>query len=179
MFFCVCVSVCFSQQITGKQLRQRPPRLCVRDFVLICPFPETHTNNKLSFLIKTFHSLPCKHPARLAGARTRRSAWPQFRRSKISSRHSKQARAQTHTHKSLLFPFHECPHANVSRPGCAGSQESDSSQTAKKDMLAALRARQEALEETLRQRLEELKSICIREAVRVVNFEKSRIDRHG
>lgn len=49
---------------------------------------------------------------------------------------------------------------------CAGSQESDSSQTAKKDMLAALRARQEALEETLRQRIEELKSICIREAVR-------------
>uniref|UniRef100_A0A667ZR68 FERM domain containing 4A n=1 Tax=Myripristis murdjan TaxID=586833 RepID=A0A667ZR68_9TELE len=48
----------------------------------------------------------------------------------------------------------------------SGSQESDSSQTAKKDMLAALRARQEALEETLRQRLEELKSICIREAVR-------------
>lgn len=47
----------------------------------------------------------------------------------------------------------------------AGSQESDSSQTAKKDMLAALRARQDALEETLRQRLEELKSICIREAV--------------
>lgn len=47
----------------------------------------------------------------------------------------------------------------------AGSQESDSSQTAKKDMLAALRARQEALEETLRQRIEELKSICIREAV--------------
>uniref|UniRef100_A0A3P8V1T9 FERM domain containing 4A n=1 Tax=Cynoglossus semilaevis TaxID=244447 RepID=A0A3P8V1T9_CYNSE len=46
----------------------------------------------------------------------------------------------------------------------SGSQESDSSQTAKKDMLAALRARQEALEETLRQRLEELKSICIREA---------------
>jgi len=46
-----------------------------------------------------------------------------------------------------------------------GSQESDSSQTAKKDMLAALRARQEALEETLRQRIEELKSICIREAV--------------
>uniref|UniRef100_A0A3B3VQC2 FERM domain containing 4A n=1 Tax=Poecilia latipinna TaxID=48699 RepID=A0A3B3VQC2_9TELE len=39
----------------------------------------------------------------------------------------------------------------------SGSQESDSSQTAKKDMLAALRARQEALEETLRQRLEELK----------------------
>uniref|UniRef100_A0A671Y9C0 FERM domain containing 4A n=1 Tax=Sparus aurata TaxID=8175 RepID=A0A671Y9C0_SPAAU len=47
----------------------------------------------------------------------------------------------------------------------SGSQESDSSQTAKKDMLAALRARQDALEETLRQRLEELKSICIREAV--------------
>lgn len=47
-----------------------------------------------------------------------------------------------------------------------GSQESDSSQTAKKDMLAALKARQEALEETLRQRLEELRSICIREAVR-------------
>uniref|UniRef100_A0A673AGZ2 FERM domain containing 4A n=1 Tax=Sphaeramia orbicularis TaxID=375764 RepID=A0A673AGZ2_9TELE len=41
----------------------------------------------------------------------------------------------------------------------SGSQESDSSQTAKKDMLAALRARQEALEETLRQRIEELKSI--------------------
>lgn len=52
--------------------------------------------------------------------------------------------------------------------GCvlAGSQESDSSQTAKKDMLAALRARQEALEETLRLRIEELKNICIREAVR-------------
>ncbi|KAG7454327.1 hypothetical protein MATL_G00258500 [Megalops atlanticus] len=46
----------------------------------------------------------------------------------------------------------------------SGSQESDSSQTAKKDMVAALKARQEALEETLRQRLEELKSICIREA---------------
>nr|XP_023671798.1 FERM domain-containing protein 4A-like isoform X4 [Paramormyrops kingsleyae] len=46
----------------------------------------------------------------------------------------------------------------------SGSQESDSSQTAKKDMLAALKARQEALEETLRQRLEELRSICIREA---------------
>ncbi|XP_077592347.1 FERM domain-containing protein 4A isoform X2 [Stigmatopora nigra] len=46
----------------------------------------------------------------------------------------------------------------------AGSQESDSSQTAKKDMLAALRARQEALEETLKLRLEELKNICIREA---------------
>ena len=47
-----------------------------------------------------------------------------------------------------------------------GSQESDSSQTAKKDMLAALRARQDALEETLKLRLEELKNICIREAVR-------------
>uniref|UniRef100_A0A673HRE7 FERM domain-containing protein 4A-like n=1 Tax=Sinocyclocheilus rhinocerous TaxID=307959 RepID=A0A673HRE7_9TELE len=46
----------------------------------------------------------------------------------------------------------------------SGSQESDSSQTAKKDMLAALRARQEALEETLKKRIEELKSICIREA---------------
>ncbi|KAJ8395661.1 hypothetical protein AAFF_G00028980 [Aldrovandia affinis] len=46
----------------------------------------------------------------------------------------------------------------------SGSQESDSSQTAKKDMLTALKARQEALEETLRQRLEELKNICIREA---------------
>ncbi|XP_062860355.1 FERM domain-containing protein 4A [Trichomycterus rosablanca] len=46
----------------------------------------------------------------------------------------------------------------------SGSQESDSSQTAKKDMLVALRARQEALEETLRQRIEELKNICIREA---------------
>lgn len=50
-------------------------------------------------------------------------------------------------------------------PSATGSQESDSSQTAKKDMLAALRARQEALEETLKQRLEELKNICIREAV--------------
>ncbi|KAJ8373933.1 hypothetical protein SKAU_G00045130 [Synaphobranchus kaupii] len=46
----------------------------------------------------------------------------------------------------------------------SGSQESDSSQTAKKDMLNALKARQEALEETLRQRLVELKNICIREA---------------
>ncbi|XP_069484022.1 FERM domain-containing protein 4A isoform X3 [Ambystoma mexicanum] len=46
----------------------------------------------------------------------------------------------------------------------SGSQESDSSQSARKDMLAALRARQEALEETLRQRLEELKKLCVREA---------------
>ncbi|KAG7279233.1 LOW QUALITY PROTEIN: hypothetical protein CRUP_013625 [Coryphaenoides rupestris] len=46
----------------------------------------------------------------------------------------------------------------------SGSQESDSSQTAKKDMLAALRARQDALEDTLKLRLEELKKICIREA---------------
>ncbi|XP_023367186.1 FERM domain-containing protein 4A isoform X3 [Otolemur garnettii] len=46
----------------------------------------------------------------------------------------------------------------------SGSQESDSSQSAKKDMLAALRSRQEALEETLRQRLEELKKLCLREA---------------
>lgn len=61
------------------------------------------------------------------------------------------------------------PSCYACRLGGAGSQESDSSQTAKKDMLAALRARQEALEETLRQRLEELKSICIREAVRVVD----------
>ncbi|XP_024110097.2 FERM domain-containing protein 4A isoform X5 [Pongo abelii] len=45
-----------------------------------------------------------------------------------------------------------------------GSQESDSSQSAKKDMLAALKSRQEALEETLRQRLEELKKLCLREA---------------
>ncbi|XP_078530337.1 FERM domain-containing protein 4A isoform X7 [Lissotriton helveticus] len=46
----------------------------------------------------------------------------------------------------------------------SGSQESDSSQSAKKDLLAALRARQDALEETLRQRLEELKKLCVREA---------------
>lgn len=32
-------------------------------------------------------------------------------------------------------------------------------------MLAALKSRQEALEETLRQRLEELKKLCLREAV--------------
>ncbi|OCT87239.1 hypothetical protein XELAEV_18020936mg [Xenopus laevis] len=44
-----------------------------------------------------------------------------------------------------------------------GSQESDSSQSAKKDMLAALKSRQEALEETLRQRIEELKKLCLRE----------------
>ncbi|XP_039769835.1 FERM domain-containing protein 4A isoform X2 [Ornithorhynchus anatinus] len=46
----------------------------------------------------------------------------------------------------------------------SGSQRSDTSQSAKKDMLAALRSRQEALEETLRQRLEELKKLCLREA---------------
>nr|XP_028601503.1 FERM domain-containing protein 4A isoform X8 [Podarcis muralis] len=46
----------------------------------------------------------------------------------------------------------------------SGSQESDSSQSAKKDMLVALKSRQEALEETLRQRLEELKKLCLREA---------------
>ncbi|KAJ3598632.1 hypothetical protein NHX12_002137 [Muraenolepis orangiensis] len=49
--------------------------------------------------------------------------------------------------------------------GSSGSsQESDSSQTAKKDMLVALRARQDALEDTLKLRLQELKNICIREA---------------
>lgn len=84
-------------------------------------------------------------------------------------------------HTQFLPPFHclpeRSPHKSKHTHGpdscshgmcClypAGSQESDSSQTAKKDMLAALRARQDALEETLRQRLEELKSICIREAV--------------
>ncbi|XP_048465969.1 FERM domain-containing protein 4A [Rhincodon typus] len=45
-----------------------------------------------------------------------------------------------------------------------GSQESDSSQSAKKDMLAALKSRQDALEDTLRVRLEELKKLCLREA---------------
>ena len=63
---------------------------------------------------------------------------------------------------SWLCVFHGCVCVCV----CAGSQESDSSQTAKKDMLAALRARQDALEDTLKQRMEELKNICIREAVR-------------
>ncbi|XP_043943876.1 FERM domain-containing protein 4A isoform X1 [Protopterus annectens] len=46
----------------------------------------------------------------------------------------------------------------------SGSQESDSSQSAKKDMLVALKSRQEALEDTLRQRLDELKKLCLREA---------------
>ncbi|XP_072419155.1 FERM domain-containing protein 4A isoform X3 [Chiloscyllium punctatum] len=46
----------------------------------------------------------------------------------------------------------------------SGSQESDSSQSAKKDMLAALKSRQDALEDTLRVRLEELKKLCLREA---------------
>ncbi|KAF3818710.1 hypothetical protein GH733_012127 [Mirounga leonina] len=53
---------------------------------------------------------------------------------------------------------------NLSELLSNGSQESDSSQSAKKDMLAALKSRQEALEETLRQRLEELKKLCLREA---------------
>ncbi|XP_055509459.1 FERM domain-containing protein 4A isoform X2 [Leucoraja erinacea] len=46
----------------------------------------------------------------------------------------------------------------------SGSQESDSSQSAKKDMLAALKSRQDALEETLKLRLDELKRLCLREA---------------
>ncbi|XP_042191330.1 FERM domain-containing protein 4A isoform X1 [Callorhinchus milii] len=46
----------------------------------------------------------------------------------------------------------------------SGSQESDSSQAAKKDMLAALKSRQESLEETLRIRLDELRKLCLREA---------------
>lgn len=58
------------------------------------------------------------------------------------------------------------PSAGLVTPSLlTGSQESDSSQSAKKDMLAALKSRQEALEETLRQRLEELKKLCLREAV--------------
>lgn len=63
-----------------------------------------------------------------------------------------------------LFP--SPPSAGLVTPSLlTGSQESDSSQSAKKDMLAALKSRQEALEETLRQRLEELKKLCLREAV--------------
>lgn len=130
-----------------------PLRLCVTDFVLSCPFLETLTQTqtlKLSFLIEALHSLPCKHPARAAGVHTISTSSPQ------SASEEPTATPNANTHS--------CPHVTC----ClypAGSQESDSSQTAKKDMLAALRARQDALEETLRQRLEELKSICIREAV--------------
>ncbi|XP_074261115.1 FERM domain-containing protein 4A isoform X8 [Saimiri boliviensis] len=63
-----------------------------------------------------------------------------------------------------LLPSSSPPTSASHRAGITGSQESDSSQSAKKDMLAALKSRQEALEETLRQRLEELKKLCLREA---------------
>lgn len=150
---CVCGSVCavFNKACCKQDwhhlgaLEIVRHRLCPK-----LPLPSnTHTNTplKLSFLIETFHSLPCKHPARLAGAHTISPSPPQ----------KKSPQLQAHAHSS-------CPHI-ICCLYLAGSQESDSSQTAKKDMLAALRARQEALEETLRQRLEELKSICIREAV--------------
>uniref|UniRef100_A0A2K6GNQ0 FERM domain containing 4A n=1 Tax=Propithecus coquereli TaxID=379532 RepID=A0A2K6GNQ0_PROCO len=59
----------------------------------------------------------------------------------------------------------------------SGSQESDSSQSAKKDMLAALRSRQEALEETLRQRLEELKKLCLREALWLSPPQEAELER--
>uniref|UniRef100_UPI00358E8D1F FERM domain-containing protein 4A-like isoform X2 n=1 Tax=Myxine glutinosa TaxID=7769 RepID=UPI00358E8D1F len=46
----------------------------------------------------------------------------------------------------------------------SGSQESELSQEAKKDLMNALMIRKEALEETLRLRLQELKQLCLREA---------------
>ena len=109
----------------------------------------TYTQLTLSVLIEAFHSHPCKHPARVAGARIL-VAFPM----------PQNKSPLLYTLICSCLPPHVvcclCP---------AGSQESDSSQTAKKDMLAALRARQEALEDTLKKRLEELKNICIREAV--------------
>lgn len=126
------------------QTRLAPPRGLGDVRHRLCPkLPLPLNTHTLSFLIETFHSLPCKHPARLAGAQA------------ISPSASDSASEQ---YSDSCLHFTCCLHL-------AGSQESDSSQTAKKDMLAALRARQEALEETLKQRLEELKSICIREAV--------------
>ena len=59
----------------------------------------------------------------------------------------------------LYLPFGEC-HLD------AGSQESELSQEAKKDLMNALTIRKEALEETLRLRQQELKQLCLREAVR-------------
>lgn len=100
-----------------------------------------------------FHSLPCKHPAWLAGAHTISSFAPQSASKEVPT-----------TPNTNTYAADSCPHVTCCLYS-AGSQESDSSQTAKKDMLAALRARQDALEETLKQRLEELKNICIREAV--------------
>lgn len=149
----VCVvfnKVCSKQHwhhVTASEIVRH--RLCPK-----MPLPSnthtcTNTPLKLSFLIEMLHSLPCKHPASAAGVNTVSTSSPQS------------ASEEPPTPSANM---HSCPHVTC----CvypAGSQESDSSQTAKKDMLAALRARQDALEETLRQRLEELKSICIREAV--------------
>lgn len=131
-----------------------PLRLYIRGFVLNCPFLElltqTHHWNTASFWR---HST--RFPVnilKLAGARTICTSLPSY--------------SDPHTHAPVSC-FHVMCCLNH-----AGSQESDSSQTAKKDMLAALRARQEALEETLKQRLEELKTICIREAVLENTFGK-------
>ncbi len=74
----VCVCVCCFQQAHCKQDWHHPWRLCVTDFVLNCPFLETLAQTQhYSFLIEMFHSLPCKHPARLAGARTNSTSPPQ------------------------------------------------------------------------------------------------------
>lgn len=44
----------------------------------LCPkLPLPLNTHKLSFLIETFHSLPCKHPVRPAGARTICTSPPQ------------------------------------------------------------------------------------------------------
>lgn len=147
---CVCgrVYVLFStRHVANKTVTiSGPLRLCVTHFVLNCPFLEaftqTHHWNWVSLSKRSIH-FPVNI---LRGEQVHAQFLPH---------HSK------HTHSRAL---------DSCRKGMcclypAGSQESDSSQTAKKDMLAALRARQDALEETLRQRLEELKSICIREAV--------------
>lgn len=122
--------------------------MCVTDFVPNCPMLQTLTcfhkhSTKTQFPYQKIPFASCKHPVKLAGAHT---VSPSLN--------------LTHKFAPDSWPYVLCC---LCPPG---SQESDSSQTAKKDMLAALRARQEALEETLRQRLEELKSICIREAVR-------------
>lgn len=91
------VCVFFLNKSRPNNWHRSPPSLCVRDLGLICPFRETCTNNKLAFLIETFHSLPCKHPARLAGAAEHFGTVP---------RPQKQAAVTLNqlAHKSFPFP---------------------------------------------------------------------------
>lgn len=70
---CVGDSVCVVLDKSWSNGSVSGPLIALRqELCLKLPLPSnTHSNNlKLSFLIETFHSLPCKHPAWPAGAHT-------------------------------------------------------------------------------------------------------------